>query len=27
IEQNVLEHLNGRPHDDIAVFAMGPERI
>jgi serine phosphatase RsbU (regulator of sigma subunit) len=26
IEQNVLQHLQGRPHDDIAVFALAPER-
>jgi serine phosphatase RsbU (regulator of sigma subunit) len=26
VEQNVLQHLRGRPHDDIAVFALGPER-
>ena len=22
IEQNVLQHLHGRPHDDVAVFAL-----
>lgn len=27
VEQNVLEHLDGLPHDDIAVLVIGPEDV